>query len=614
MKILGISAYYHDSAAAIIENGNILAAAQEERFSRLKHDERFPSQAIQFCLEEAGLNINDLDAIVFYDKPFLKFERILQTFLENAPKGWWQFVSAIPNWLKEKLFIKDQLKSALAEIGEVDWKKTQLLFSKHHLSHAASSFFVSSFQEAAILTIDGVGEWATASIASGKGSKIEILQEMHFPNSLGLLYSAFTYFLGFKVNSGEYKVMGLAPYAEDSEPLVQKYLKDMKESIIQINEDGSFTVNEAYFSYSFSFSMIREKAFSNLFGFKRRAEESKIEKHHYCLAKALQLLTEEIVLAMAIHAQKLTGLSNLCLAGGVALNCVANGKLLESGLFNEIYIQPAAGDAGNAIGAALAAYYMHFSFERKRVNAYDIMKGSRLGPAFSPLAVQRALESFSLDFEALTEDEKIEFAATAIEKGETIAWFQGKMEFGPRALGGRSILGNAMLTETQSKLNLKVKQRESFRPFAPIMLQAEFERLFHQKHSSPYMLFVHKIAPECRFSKSQQSDDLIEIINQKRSVLPAITHVDYSARIQTVSEESDALMYKLLHKVKEKTGFGVLVNTSFNVRGEPIVCAPKDAIATFLSTEIDYLIIENYLVKRENNLALLKNHVSIKLD
>lgn len=614
MKILGISAYYHDSAAALLEDGNILAAAQEERFSRIKHDESFPSQAIQFCLKEAGLHLHELDAIVFYDKPFLKFERIIQTFFENTPKGWWQFVNAIPNWLKEKLFIKDQLKSALANIGEVDWKQTQLLFSKHHLSHAASSFFASSFQDATILTIDGVGEWATASIASGKGSKIETIQEMHFPNSLGLLYSAFTYFLGFKVNSGEYKVMGLAPYAEDNDPLVQKYLKDIKETLILIHEDGSFTLNKKYFSYSYSSSMIREKTFVQLFGFKKRSEEAKIEKHHYCLAKALQLLTEEIVLAMAVHAKKLTGLSNLCLAGGVALNCVANGKLLESHLFDEIYIQPAAGDAGNAIGAALAAYYMHFSFDRKKVNAYDIMKGSRLGPSFSQLEVQRALESFSLDFEVFEEDEKIDFAATAIEKGRTIAWFQGKMEFGPRALGGRSILGNPLLAETQSKLNLKVKQRESFRPFAPIMLQTEFERLFFQNHSSPYMLFVHKIAPELRFANLKASDNLIEIINQKRSVLPAITHVDYSARIQTVSEKSDLLMYKLLNKVKEKTGFGVLVNTSFNVRGEPIVCSPKDAIATFLSTEIDYLIIENYLVKRENNLALLKNHISIKLD
>ncbi|MCB9256434.1 MAG: hypothetical protein H6579_04835 [Chitinophagales bacterium] len=615
MKILGISAYYHDSAAALIEDEEIVAAAQEERFSRIKHDEGFPKQAIEYCLKEAALNISDLDAIVFYDKPFLKFERILQNFLDHAPKGWWLFVRAMPEWLKQKLFIKDQLKTQLKELGEVDWKKTDLLFSKHHLSHAASSFFASSFDEAAILSIDGVGEWATASIAKGKGNSIETLEELHFPNSVGLWYSSFTYFLGFKVNSGEYKVMGLAPYASDDDQLMLSYVEKIKLEVLQIFEDGSIQLNSKYFNFTSSTEMIKVKHFEALFNIKKRSEEARIEREHYCLAKALQLVLEEIVIKMAKHAKALTGSKQLCLSGGVALNCVANGVLHEKGLFDEIYVQPASGDAGNALGAALAAYYMHYKKERKQlIGKSDIMKASRLGPAFSDLEILRAIEKFELSYDLLSEEQSIDFAAKELLEGKTIAWFQGRMEFGPRALGGRSILANPLLSETQSKLNLKVKQRESFRPFAPIMLEEEFVRLFGRKFSSPYMLFVFKILEKFRKETGETKSDLIEIINTVRSELPAITHVDFSARIQTVSKDSDAKMFALLTKFKELSGYGVLVNTSFNLRGEPIVCSPKDAIASFLSTEMDYLILGNFILSRENNLALLAKHVEVKLD
>lgn len=614
MKILGISAYYHDSAAAFIENGRIVAAAQEERFTRKKHDEGFPTNAIRYCLEEAELSISDLDAIVFYDKPFLKFERIIQTFMENPGLGWWQFISALPGWLKEKLFIKDALKKAIGEVGEADWNKTQLLFSKHHLSHAASTFYPSNYKEAAILTIDGVGEWATASIAKGVDGHIENLQELHFPNSLGLLYSAFTYFLGFKVNSGEYKLMGLAPYGVSNPSLVEKYYKLLKDEVVEIFDDGSIQLNEKYFSYQTSFKMIKEAKFESLFGFPRRKEESQIEEKHYCLALALQQVTEDVVLAMARHAKEITGASDLCLAGGVALNCVANGRLAEEDIFDNIYIQAAAGDAGNAVGAAMAVYYMHYKKEREYFQSFDQMQWSRLGPSFSAKSIQRALENYKLSFEELEQAVMVKQASEMLAEGKIIAWFQGRMEFGPRALGGRSILGNPMLAETQSKLNLKVKQRESFRPFAPIMLEAEFKKFFGRSNHSPYMLFVHKLLPEFQLANSSSSANLMDKINQVRSKIPAVTHVDYSARIQTVNEESDRLMFDLLQAFKALSGEGVLVNTSFNLRGEPIVCTPADAIQTFLSTEIDVLILGNHVIKRENNLDLLSEHVKVKMD
>ena len=614
MKILGISAYYHDSAAALIEDGKVIAAAQEERFTRLKHDASFPNQAIKYCLDCAELEVGDLDAIVFYDKPFLKFERVIQTFLDYAPRGWLQFVSAIPGWLKEKLFIKKNIKEAIEEFGEINWKTTPLLFSKHHLSHAASTFYPSNFSEAAILTIDGVGEWATASISVGKENKIQVLKELQFPNSLGLLYSAFTYFLGFKVNSGEYKLMGLAPYAVNNSALVEEYFEKLVAEVVTVHGDGSITLNTKYFAYTYSNRMIKEQKLTELFGFGKREEEGKIEEHHYCLAMALQQLTEDIVLRMAKHAKEITGLSKICLAGGVALNCVANGRLVDEGVFDDIYVQPASGDAGNALGAALAAHYMHFKNARVTSSGYDQMEWSRLGPSYSQQAIKRAIEKHELNYKKFTEAELITFCAEQLAKGQNLAWFQGRMEFGPRALGGRSILGNPLMEETQSKLNLKVKQRESFRPFAPIMLEAEFQKYFGAHKPSPYMLFVHKLLPEYRIPQNKQGDNLIDLINQKRSVLPAITHVDYSARIQTVSENSDLLMYNLLRKFKEFTGVGVLVNTSFNLRGQPIVCTPNDAIETFLSTEIDCLIMGNYVVDREKNTNLLKKHIQVKLD
>lgn len=594
MKILGISAFYHDSAAALIEDGEIVAAVQEERFSRIKHDKSFPIKAIEFCLQEAKIEIHEIDAIVFYDKPFLKFERILQTYMATAPKGYWQFVSAIPAWLKEKLFIKKQLKNELEKIGKIDWKKTQLLFSKHHLSHAASSFFVSPFEKAAILTIDGVGEWATATISQGNGNHIQTYSELHFPDSLGLFYSAFTYFLGFKVNEGEYKVMGLAPYADRNSTLVKSFVEKIKTEIITIFDDGSIQLNQQYFQYSTSFKMINEKAFQKLFGFEKRGVDSPINENHYCLAAALQIIVEEVVLKMAKEAKHLTMSNNICLSGGVALNCVANGFLKEQHIFDNIYVQPAAGDAGAALGAALACYHMHFSKSRKVIFP-DAMKNARLGPAFSDEEIEQELIKHQLSFKKAGKEELVEFVSNQLSEGKVIGWFQGKMEFGPRALGGRSILGNPLLKETQSKLNLKVKKRESFRPFAPIMLEEEFNIYFGETYSSPYMLMVHKIKPEYRQLENGTSENIITKINRVRSVLPAITHIDFSSRIQTVNRTSDPLMYDLLTAFKAKTKFGILVNTSFNIKDEPIVCSPKDAINCFKNTDIDVLIIGNYI-------------------
>lgn len=614
MKILGISAYYHDSAAVIIEDGLVLAAAQEERFTRIKHDENFPKHAIKYCLVETGIAIKDLDAIVFYDKPFLKFERLLQNFMDVAPKGWWQFIISIPSWLKQKLFIKKELKEYLEDIGIVDWTSTQLLFSNHHLSHAASSFFAANYKSAAILTIDGVGEWATASISIGQGNTIKTLKELYFPNSLGLMYSAFTYFLGFKVNSGEYKVMGLAPYADRESDLVKEYYQKIKAEIVEIHADGSIQMNQSYFEYASSYKMINSSKFEVLFGFEKRKDESDIEHHHYSLAQALQLITEEVVIAMANYAKELTGESVLCMAGGVALNCVANGKLLDFGSFEHIYIQPASGDAGNALGAALAVNYMHFNKDRVYTTDYDQMAWSRLGPSFTEKEIRRELSNFNLEYQCLPEEDLLDFTSKSLAEGKNVAWFQGRMEFGPRSLGGRSILGNPLLTETQSILNVKVKKRESFRPFAPIMLEEEFFKFFGKTNLSPYMLFVHKLLPEFRLSVPESGTNLIDRINQKRSNLPAITHIDYSARIQTVNEESDALMFALLQKVKKITGVGMLVNTSFNLRGEPIVCSPKDAIQSFLSTELDILVLGNCLIEREHNTGSLKEFVKVKED
>lgn len=598
MKILGISAYYHDSAAVIIQNGEILAAAQEERFSRKKHDESFPMEAIRYCLKESVLNIDDLDAVVFYDKPFLKFERVLETYMNNAPKGWWQFIKAMPAWLKEKLFIKDKLKSELKEIGDIDWKKTELLFSKHHLSHAASAFFTSPYSDAAILSIDGVGEWATASIAYGENASIKTIKELHFPDSLGLLYSAFTYFLGFQVNEGEYKVMGLAPYGDRNSKQVQDFAALLKKEIITIFDDGSIKLNQKYFTYTTSFKMINEKAFNELFGFKKRNEEEEILAQHFDLAAALQIIVEEVVVKMAMEAKNLTGSKNICLSGGVALNCVANGALQEQNIFENIYTQPASGDAGGALGAALAAYHLHFKNERQ-IQVPDAMQNAKLGPHFTNTEIVRALTNSKLNFQVFETKDLISFTANQIVEGKVIGWFQGRMEFGPRALGSRSIIGNPLLKETQSILNLKVKKRESFRPFAPLMLEEEFEKYFGKAYSSPYMLMVHKIKEEFRL-KTENTTDLTKKINQVRSVIPAISHVDYSSRIQTVNHDSDKKMFALLQEFKQQTGIGVLVNTSFNVKGEPIVCTPQNAIDCFLSTDIDILVLENYVVLKNN--------------
>ena len=601
MRILGISAYYHDAAAAIIENGRVIAAAQEERFTRKKNDADFPIESIRFCLNDLKLQLSDLDAIVFYDKPFLKFERLLETYLTNVPKGLPSFVAAMPVWLKEKLFLKKELKKALHEIcSNIDFKKTPLLFSEHHLSHGASSFFASNFDDAAIVTIDGVGEWATASISLGKNNTITPLKEMHYPDSLGLLYSAFTYYLGFKVNSGEYKMMGLAPYGTMDKAYSATLKHKIYNELLSVHDDGSISLNQHYFSYSTSLRMIREKKWQNLFGEPRRSPDAKIEKFHYCLALAIQEVTEEVILKLIHYAKDLTKSYNLCLAGGVALNCVANGKIQSSGLFNELFIQPAAGDAGGAIGAALACYYLHFNKERD-ISTKNTFNYSRLGPSFTSLEIKRSIERFQLKAIHYSNEELIKLISSKLSKNAIVGWFQGKMEFGPRALGGRSILGNPISPETQSTLNLKVKKRESFRPFAPIMLKSDFEHFYGQQHDSPYMLLVHKILPEFRKTFDADPDNLIKTVNEVRSCLPSITHVDYSSRIQTVSKESDPLLFELLTNFKQITGYGVLVNTSFNVKDEPIVCSPDDAIRCFLSTDIDILVLGNYVIHKSTH-------------
>lgn len=598
MKVLGISAYYHDSAAAVIDDGKIIAAAQEERFTRIKNDASFPINAINYCLGEMQVTLNDLDAIVFYDKPFLKFERLLETYINNVPKGLVSFVSAMPVWLKEKLFLRSAIKKALKKYdSSINWSKTQLLFSQHHVSHAASAFFASSFNDSAILCIDGVGEWATASIAKGSGNKIELLQEMHFPDSAGLLYSAFTYYLGFKVNEGEYKVMGLAPYAVKEREHVERYKQKIQSHIVTVFDDGSVTLNPEYFRYATSLKMINEKKFEMLFELKRRLPEEEILPAHCAMALALQEVLEDIVLKMAAYAKKITGARNLCMAGGVALNCVANGKLKESGLFDHIFVQPAAGDAGGALGAALAAYYLHFKATRIITEHTDEMNFCRLGPAYKDTEIDMLLQNARLKHTKYDHtDDLLELITQLLAEGKVIGWFEGRMEFGPRALGNRSILANPAIGHMQSTLNLKVKKRESFRPFAPVMLQEEFTTYFGREYESPYMLFVHKMLPGHCKPNNGFTGNLFETINQNRSVLPAITHIDYSSRIQTVSSESHKKLNHLLTLVKQRTGFGVLINTSFNVKDEPIVCTPSDALDCFKQTEIDVLVLENYVV------------------
>ncbi|MCF8253166.1 MAG: carbamoyltransferase [Bacteroidia bacterium] len=598
MKILGISAFYHDSAAAILVNGTVVAAAQEERFTEVKNDASFPLNSITYCLKEAKINSSDLDAIVFYDKPFLKFERLLDTYFETAPRGFQSFIQSMPIWLKEKVFLKSKIKKEIKQIdSQINWKKTQLLFSNHHLSHASSAFYASPFDESAILTIDGVGEWATASISHGKGNQISTLKEIHYPHSLGLLYSSFTYYLGFEVNSGEYKVMGLAPYATPSTPLVQTYIDLIKTNLITIYTDGSIALNQECFTYSTSMRMTNDILFENLFGFKKRAANETLSEKHFALAQALQQVLEEVILKMAIYAKEITQSKNLCLAGGVALNAVANGKLQESGLFEKIYIQPAAGDSGAALGAAWIAHYMYFNNIRKVVLP-DAMKGALLGPSFSSLEIEKSIQKANLKSKYLSGENLENAIVERLLNGKIIGWFEGRMEFGPRALGARSILANPLIQEMQSVLNLKVKKRESFRPFAPIMLREDFEKYFLKNHESPYMLMVHKIAESFQIFPTSHKEDIIEKINQKRSPLPAITHVDYSSRIQTINQNSNPIITNILKAFKAKTGYGVLINTSFNVNNMPIVCSPEQAIRCFINTEIDCLFLDGHLIDK----------------
>jgi len=598
MKILGISAFYHDSAAALIEDGEIIAAAQEERFTRKKHDPGFPSNAVKFCLEYSGTTIDKLDAIAFYDKPLLKFERLLETYYAFAPKGVTSFITAIPVWLKEKMFLKRLILEELEKIETCDSKKLKLLFPEHHLSHAASAFYSSKFEESAIMTIDGVGEWATASICYGSGKDIKILKELKFPHSLGLLYSAFTYFLGFKVNSGEYKLMGLAPYGMPDSEEVNRFVSIIKEELVSIKEDGSVWLNQEYFNYSTGLRMVHEDKWEKLFGFKARKPEDELQAHHCNLGLAIQKITEESVILMAHEAKRLTGSKNLCLAGGVALNCVANGKLLNTKIFDNLFIQPAAGDAGGALGAAQAAYHIYFGKDRKISVGMDSMKGSYLGPEFSDFDVERVIRKYEGKAQHFTDyGELAEYVAKQISEDNVIGWMQGRMEFGPRALGGRSILGDPRSAEMQRKLNVKIKYRESFRPFAPSVLAEDCSNYFEHDSISPYMLLVQPVVASRRkpLPHGYDSMSLKDKLYHLRSDMPAITHIDFSARIQTVHKETNPKYYQLIEAFKKLTGYGVIVNTSFNVRGEPIICTPEDAYRCFMRTEMDYLVVGNYV-------------------
>lgn len=599
MTIIGISAFYHDSAACIIQDGKIMAAAQEERFTRKKHDDRFPVHAIRFCLDYANTSLDELDAIAFYDKPLLKFERLLETYLSFAPRGLKSFYTAMPVWLKEKMFMKRIMREELAKVGDYDKKKVRFLFPEHHLSHAASAFYPSPFENSAILTIDGVGEWATASICEGNDTEITIHRELTFPHSLGLLYSAFTYYLGFRVNSGEYKLMGLAPYGNPESELLEDYIHKIKTELVDIREDGSIYLNQDYFDYATGLRMVHEKKWEQLFGFTKRGEETELQQHEADLALAIQKVTEEIVIKMAKEAKELTGASTLCLAGGVALNCVANGFLQNESIFDEIYIQPAAGDAGGAVGAALAAYHIYFQESRKIQNP-DAMEGAYLGPDFHEFEIEQQLKTFKPEYKKLAEKKLLDEVAELLDEGNVVGWFQGRMEFGPRALGNRSILGDPRNPEMQKKLNLKIKYRESFRPFAPSVLAEDAGEYFEMKSDSPYMLLVQQIKEKHRKPLPERYHELSlrEKLEYPRSDFPAITHIDFSARIQTVHEKTNPMYWKLLNAFKAKTGVGMLVNTSFNVRGEPIVCTPEDAYQCFMNTEMDFLVIGNYLFEK----------------
>jgi len=598
MKILGISAFYHDSAAAVIDGPKIIAAAQEERFTRKKQDAAFPVHAIRYCLTEAGWSIDELDAVVFYDKPLLKFERLLETYYGFAPKGIRSFMTAIPIWLKEKMFIKRLIHQELAKVESYNKKELKLLFPEHHLSHAASTFYPAPFETAAIITMDGVGEWATTSICKGSGNQIEMLRELKFPHSIGLLYSAFTYFLGFKVNSGEYKLMGLAPYGNPTAVEVEQFIQTIKTELIDLKADGSLWLNQKYFNYATGLRMVKDKKWEKLFGFPRRATESELKQKHCNLAYAIQTVTEEIVLKIAQEAKRLTGAKNLCLAGGVALNCVANGKLLAANIFENVFIQPAAGDAGGALGAALAANYLYFEEKRTINPIQDNMEGSYLGPAFSDKEIELTARKYKAPFQKFDNFTSLaNKSAQLLAAGKVIGWFQGRMEFGPRALGNRSILGDARNEEMQKKLNLKIKYRESFRPFAPSILAEDRMEYVNLAVDSPYMLLVAPISAkrQTRLPDKYFELPLMERLYIQRSDIPAATHIDFSARVQTVHQDTNQRYWHLINEFKQITGYGVVINTSFNVRGEPIVCTPEDAYRCFMRTEMDYLVIEDYL-------------------
>ena len=602
--ILGISAFYHDSAAAIIHNGNIIAAAQEERFSRKKHDSRYPKNAVNFVLDFAKINLSQVDHIVFYEKPFLKFERLLETYVAFAPKGFASFSRAMPIWLREKLFQKKMIMDYLKEHDKNFKDENKILFSEHHLSHAASAFYPSPFEKAIILTADGVGEWATTTVAIGDKNKLEIKKELHFPHSLGLLYSAFTYYTGFKVNSGEYKLMGLAPYGNP------KYTEQILNNLIDLKEDGTFMLDQKYFNYSTGLTMTNNH-FDKLFGQPpRKPDTDKITQFHMDIASSIQNVTEKIMLMLAKSLREEYNIPNLCLAGGVALNCVANGKILKEKIFENIWVQPAAGDAGGSLGAALA--YWHIDLSKDRLNSTkDNMQGSYLGNHFSDDEIKTTLNDIGAEFTEMSEEEIIEKTANEISNEKAVGWFQGRMEFGPRALGNRSILGDPRSDKMQKNLNLKVKFRESFRPFAPSVLKEEVSNWFEISTDSPYMLFVANIKKKKTQEMSDDEKKLfgIDLLNIKRSEIPAVTHVDYSARIQTVYEETNNKYYKLIKKFKEITNCPVLINTSFNIRGEPIVNTPQDAFNCFMGTELDILVIGNcYLEKNKQNKNLKKDY------
>ena len=604
--VLGISAYYHDSAACLVVDGQIVAAAQEEWFTRIKHDSRFPIHAVQYCLDYGEVALRDIDSIVFYEKPFLKFERLFETYLAFAPRGFKSFAESLPVWLQEKLFQKSVIANVLQQhlAKDIDWNE-RLAFSEHHLSHAASAFFPSPFKEAAVLTMDGVGEWTTTSLAIGKGSELLVNKEIHFPHSLGLLYSAFTYYTGFKVNSGEYKVMGLAPYGEP------KYAHLIKDHLIDIKEDGTFALDMNYFDYCTGLTMTNER-FDALFGGSPRRPETLLTQREADLAASIQAVTEEVVVKLARGIAKSTGQRNLCLAGGVALNCVANGKLLKEKIFDDIWIQPASGDAGGALGAALVGYHLA-ARQPRTVNPSDAMRGSYLGPEFTQWDIEQRLAAVGAVFTTTSEEGVINVAAEALAGGKAVAWHQGRMEFGPRALGARSILADPRSPGMQKQLNLKVKHRESFRPFAPSVLKEDASDWFDIDCDSPYMLLVADVASSKRIEMTVEQQQLfgIEKLNVARSTIPAVTHVDYSARIQTVDKKTNPRYHALLSKFKETTGCPVLVNTSFNIRGEPIVCTPEDAFRCFMATEIDVLVIGDCLLeKNKQDRSLAKSYLN----